>query len=218
MVQVALVGPSGERVVHLAFDSLRTRAREGSGPWRETRWSGLESLWVQAWVDARLGVERLTAGTGSPTGALLLHLLTGLPNLLLPDRWVRHGDAWTVEHAVPVTGVVGRTSAAQPVDTLVARTVFAVDSIVGRRTDTLAFIHFSGAFQPVEVAAGAALSYGGGLAGSLVWSSGWSAFVSGAVRFRVTVRMRSREAAANGPTEAVVTLETTTRHRVQSGS
>jgi hypothetical protein len=215
MVQVTAGGAGGEHVVHLAFDSLRTRVREGAGPWRETIWLGLDSLWVQAWLDTRLAVARVHAGTASPAGALLLHLLTGVPNLVFPDRWLRAGDTWTAEHTVPLAGVVARARGDHPIDSLVARTVIALDSLVPRTSDTLAFLRFSGGFLPVQAAAGPALSYGGGLAGTLVWSSGWSVFVSGAVRVRVNVHMRF-QGPEGGSTEAVITLETTTRHRVRS--
>lgn len=215
MVQVSAVGPNGEHVVHLAFDSLRTRVREAGGPWREAAWVGLDSLWVQAWLGTRLDVTHMTSGTASPTGGLLLHLLTGVPNLVFPDRWLRPRDSWTAEHTVPLAGIVARARGDEPVDSLIARTVFVLDSLVPRASDTLAFLRFTGTFLPVEASTTSTLSYGGGLAGTLVWSSGWSAFVSGAVRFRLNVHLQSMET-AGGSTEAVVTVETTTRHRVRS--
>lgn len=215
MEQVAVKGPDGEPIAHLAFDSLRTRTRDGAGPWHEFVWTGLDSMWVQVWLDPWLQVERVHAGTVSPTKGLLVHLLTGLPNLVLPDRWLQAGDGWTALHAVPLTGVVARGWGDTTPDTLVARTAFHVDSIVMRGADTLTYIGLSGAFIPQTAAGATPLSSDGALAGSLIWSQGWSTFVSAAVRLRVNLRA---EVGEGSPRAARITLETTTRHQVRSGT
>lgn len=215
MEQIAVKGPDGEPIAHLAFDSLRTRIRDHAGPWREFVWGGLDSMWVQVWLDPWLQVERINAGSASPTRGLLVHLLTGLPNLVLPDRWLHAGEGWTALHAVPLTGVVTRGWGDPTPDTLVARTAFHVDSIVGRGADTLAYIGLSGAFVPRSAAGTGALSADGALAGSLIWSQGWSTFVSGAVRLRVNVRAPPDGTSGPG---AFITVETTTRHQVRSGT
>ncbi|MCI0574234.1 MAG: hypothetical protein L0Y66_26180, partial [Myxococcaceae bacterium] len=170
--QIALAGPQGEPVVHLAFDSLRTLLRQGSGPWREVVWAGLDSLWAQAWPDAGLRVQRVATGGATAQTALLLQLLGGGVLLTLPGEWLRAGDGWTVEHAVPLASVLSR--APQSVDTLTAHTRFVLDSTVTRASDTLAFLTFQGAIVGGGIAARHGVAYSGGLTGSLIWSTGWS--------------------------------------------
>ncbi len=216
-VQVALTGPNGESVTHVAFDSLRIRTRDGGGPWHERVVTQSDRLWLQAVVDQRLQIDRLTVGTELPVAEPLLSLVTGLPNFVLPDAWLRSGDLWTVQHSVPLAGFFTRGDASGPPDSLTARTVFQVDSLVSRTGDTLAYLQFTGGFRPVQTTGDAALTYGGGLAGSLVWSSGWSAFVSAAVRFRLNVHVRD-EREDETPPELLITLETTTRHQVRPGT
>ncbi|MCI0574233.1 MAG: hypothetical protein L0Y66_26175, partial [Myxococcaceae bacterium] len=63
----------------------------------------------------------------------------------------------------------------------------ALDSIAVVAGDTLAFLRFDGILAPPEPADGLAAALRvtrleASLAGSLVWSAGWSAYVSGATR------------------------------------
>lgn len=210
MAQVATVGPAGERVIHLSFDSLRTVVRDGDGPWRQVQRAAADSAWMQVALDPRL--EPLwMEGAVYPEASVLWHLVQGVPNLVLPAGWLRRGDVWQVEHDLPLAGPIGRGGDRQPIDRLRARTTLILDSVMTRAQDTLAFLRLEGSFDPTGTGAGGA-PYGGGLAGSLVWSSGWSTFVSGAVRYRVTLRMSESVAGR------FVTVETTTRHQVQSGT
>jgi hypothetical protein len=213
--QITLAGPAGETVVHLAFDSLRTVARRGDEPWREVAWGALDSVWAQVWTDPWLRVGRITVGANSPATALLLQFLAGGVAVPLPDPWLRAGDAWTVEHRVSLLSAVSRAPGS--VDTLSARTRFALDSAVARATDTLAYLRFEGELAPGGAAGAGAVTYAGGLAGSMVWSTGWSTFVSGTVRLRVQARLPTGEE-AGGPADATVTLETTTRQQVRGGT
>lgn len=216
IVQVTLPGPNGDAVVHLAFDSLRTRMREGGEPWREFAWTGLDTLWVQAWPAADLGIRRIE-GDRSAAAAMLVHQLAGVPGLTLPARWVRPGEHWLRMLDVPLSGVVTRGAGALPDESLLARADVRVDSIVARARDTLAYLSLGGVFELQRSAADPGVRYDGTVAGSLIWSSGWNAWVSGATRVTVRARLRGRgDDGARGDDEITVLLESTTRHQARS--
>lgn len=210
VTQVALRARDGSRVVHLTFDSLRTRAREGNGPWREVVPDSLERVWLQARVNERLEVLSASTGQHLPGTTTLLELVTGVPDLALPDRPVRAGDRWTDDLAIPVAGLGVAAGASAP-QTLHTRALVVVDSLVAREKDTLVYLDVTGSFVSPGDAEPAA-QYTGGVSARLVWSTGWRAFVSGATR----VRIRARHTAGEGGTERTMVLETTVRQQVRS--
>ncbi len=214
IMQVVLPGPNGDPVVHLAFDSLRSRMREGGAPWREFTWAGLDTLWVQAWPAADLAIQR-TEGDRSPAAAILVHLLAGVPDLTLPARWVRQGEQWLRMLDVPLHGVMVRGAGPLPDESVLARTDVRVDSIVARRSDTLAYVSLGGVFAPQRSAAEPGVRYDGTVSGSLIWSTGWSGWVSGATRVAVRARLRGRREGSVDEDEITVLLEATTRHQAQ---
>ncbi|NIM52381.1 MAG: hypothetical protein GTN62_13820 [Gemmatimonadales bacterium] len=216
MTQVALEGPDGGLVVHLTFDSLRARMREGGERWRERQVGQPDSLWIQVRIDRRMRVLGTNAGGDAPGAKLLVPLLTGVPGLVLPEQWVKAGDRWTARLEVPLDAFGGRPPTIAYVPTLAGRTTFAVDSVIARARDTLAYVEFAGAFAPKKVADahGTALSYSGGVQGALVWSTGWGAWVSAATRLRVVVSMAGA-GATPGPTRGRITVETTIRESVR---
>jgi len=91
------------------------------------------------------------------------------------------------------TGVEGEPGVSvwlSRVGDIVARSTLALDSLVDRGADTLAFLRVQGTLLPTTVASAAEAAEGrarltGGFGGRLIWSTGWDAFVSGAVRLRV---------------------------------
>jgi hypothetical protein len=199
----------GREVVHLAFDSLLFRTRDAQGPWRESAAAVVPS-WGQFEVDARLGVTWL--GGDSTEASLLRHLLAGFPGLLLPERPAWPGRTWGQEFDVPPTDVtIGATTDTDGIQ-LPAVVGVTVDSIVQRSRDTLVFLALDGEVVPSRVRGGDSgeVSHRGTIAGTLVWSTGWSRFVSGAMRTTLVVHTRSEA----GPVE--VTIQTTLRQAVQS--
>jgi len=63
-----------------------------------------------------------------------------------------------------------------------------------RQADTLLFLSFQGSMGPATVAGmdagdSATVALAGAQAGSLIWSSGWQAFVGGAIQTKVRVRL-----------------------------
>jgi hypothetical protein len=212
MTQVALAGPEGALVLHLAFDSLRARARDGGQPWSEFEVEGADTLWVQAEMNERMQVLEIRGG-GDPGSGLLVHLLTGVPGLTLPGRSVAAGDEWGVRLQFPLDEFLGRSPMSTPSVPLTARATFTVDSIAARAKDTLAFVGFRGAFTPRDVTdeEGARLRYDGVLEGTLVWSTGWGSLVSAVTRTRLQLDAAAQDAVA---ARRRVTFETTVRQSV----
>ena len=213
MRQVSLPGPDRAQTVHLSYDSLRFRGRAAAGPWREVAVPDPESRWIQARMDSHMRLLEITGGGRHPSAGLLVHLLTGVPGLVLPAGWVESGDRWNAQLEFPLGDVVGGEPTGLLPRTLRAQAAFTVDSVRARANDTLAYLAFTGTYpaQRVTGADGRRAEFAGVLRGTLVWSTGWRSVVSAATRSRVQFGV-----VQPGATEPAgrVTLETTIRQSV----
>ncbi len=207
MTEVALAGPDGALIMHLVYDSLRARMREGEEAWREYEVGSLDSLWLQVQMDSRMHVVEATAGGDRPGSGMLVHLLTGVPGMELPRGWLREGQYWSSRLEFPLGELVGHAPVETPTALLGAQTDFRLDSLTARAQDTLAYIRFSGAFTPTTLRRpdGNTLQFAGATTGTLVWSSGWRGWVAAAARLQVVVRV---------PEQGRISLETTVRQSV----
>ncbi len=157
-------------------------------------------------------MERIETG-GVVGTAALLELLTGVPDLVFPDHPVRAGEGWSVSHRVPLGGSVSAVSD-QLRRSLAARTAVTVDSVVARANDTLAYLSLRGTLGPEQARTPTIGEYRGGISGTLVWSSGWRGFVSGATRLRVRIVPPGEDGTPQRARELM--LETTVRHQIRS--
>ena len=107
MRQVSLTGPGAAQIVHLSYDSLRFRGRAADGPWREVAVPDPEARWIQARMDRHMRLLEITGRGRHPSAGLLVHLLTGVPGLVLPSGWVEAGDRWNAQLEFPLGDVVG---------------------------------------------------------------------------------------------------------------
>ncbi len=224
ITQTALRGPGGQPVVHVAFDSLRTLMRNESEPWREYGLSGTDTPWIQVRLDEQMRVLEMHASSDRPGAGMLVRSLTGVPTLLLPDRWVQAGDMWTVVLNVPLResmgpgpiGAVAGAGAGAPTAILTSQARVVIDSVITRTHDTLAYLAVWGAFAPstLTLADGTALEVNGGLTSADVWSTGWRAYVSAATRIEVHIAEAGGQQAGERAAD-VVTLETTIREQVR---
>jgi hypothetical protein len=139
-----------------------------------------------------------------------------MPDLTLPGRWVRPGERWLQMLDIPLSGVVARGAGPLPDESLLARTDVRVDSIVARPSDTLAYVSLGGVFEPQRSAVDPGVRYDGTVSGSLIWSTGWSGWVSGASRVVVRARLRGQREGQMGEGEVTVRLESTTRYQARS--
>jgi hypothetical protein len=185
MRAIAVRGRDGVLLVHLAYDSVRTRSRQPDGNWAEFAIPLADTAWV-------VGVA------------------TGVPGLTLPEAAVPIGRGWETDIALPLA----EQQAAGPGE-ITGRANLTLDSVAVRSNDSVGYLTVNGTFGPATLSiaddAGnrTRLDVTGSMRGSLVWSTGWRAFVSGAT----TARVRLERTGAQG-TERL-TLVTTTRHQVR---
>lgn len=189
-----------QRILEIRSDSMHVRTKLESGAWAVRPDSTGMSAGVRLTVDGRmrvLDVERLAGGATSARLVPFRAFSTGM-EFALPESPVDVGQSWVSDVVLPLhepNGIEGEVEVStwlQRVGDLVARSTFTLDSLVDRGTDTLAFLRVQGTFLPttiasaVEAAEGRA-RVGGTFAGRMIWSTGWNAFVSGAVRTQVHV-------------------------------
>jgi hypothetical protein len=188
-------------VVEVRHDSTRARARPVGGVWRELPGLRQRVTAVRLLVDQRLRVADLQVTAGDSVTLFEIQVLRGFTSGLefgLPDTPIAPGDTWTADIVLPVAGPDGfgeETPVAQRfVDQpeVIARSTFTVDSLVPRPSDTLAYLTVQGGFVPAVIplqqeGVQGTLTLTGAFGGSLIWSTGWNAFVAGAFRTRATM-------------------------------
>ena len=205
---------SGREVLHLTYDSVLVRVRDG-GPWREFAVENADTAWVQVRMDDRLQVTQMHVG-GSLVGVTeLLPVLTGVPYLVLPERELRAAESWTGK--TEISGIGAGMDRGSALPGILGRAHLILDSIVARTNDTLGFISVTGVFGPTTlVAAGGTskLLASGHIMGQLVWSTGWGLFVSGVTQTRLEVSRQTGGAPEDGIGDSL-TLEKTTRYQVR---
>jgi hypothetical protein len=206
----AVVAPPTEQVLHVTFDSLLVRQRDGAGAWEEIRVDSVDGLWLQIALDERLAVHRRIGPAAAAEGALLQHLVTGFPGLVLPERPIRPSMHWELARELTAAEITGGATPSPATAVLTVHLDILVDSLVARAEDTLAYLTVHGSIPVTRqrTADGVVTTYQGEVAGSLVWSSGWNTFVSAATR-------TSLRAAVQGPDVSTgFTVETTLRQAV----
>lgn len=116
----------------------------------------------------------------------------------LPAKAVSSGATWTSDESVPLSdlmppGVPGAVSGPRQVT---AHLAAKLDSLVPRGTDTLAYISYTGNYEPVtstwrDTTGTNTLTVRGGLAASQIWSTSWSGWVSGGIRMRTELKVHT---------------------------
>lgn len=208
MREQVLSASGGRYALHLRYDSLVVRQREGSGRWQESGVALSDSLWTQLVVDTRLRVQRRVGRGEESEAQLLQHLTTGFPELVLPEEPVRRGSSWDLQFewsAAAATAGAAPGAAVLPVQASVV-----VDSLVPRTEDTLAYVTVRGTItrSRVRTADGGTVSYYGETGGTLVWSTRWGTFVSAATRTSVAALVEA------GERRSQITIDTTIRQAV----
>jgi hypothetical protein len=215
MRQVIVGGVTGEPVMHLAFDSLISRAREAGEPWRELRVGGLDTLWVQVDVDHRMRFGDARTMAVNPGQGLLIDLASGLPGLELPTQEVRTGWTWHQDIEMAIGAFAIRTLEGLG-NTVSSRVEFTVDSVVPRARDTLAYVSFVGTFRAKvqHLDDGGVRRTSGGMRGALIWSSGWRTIVSESARTQIRVATHI-DGMPDSPMRELGIVDTTVQTQVQ---
>jgi hypothetical protein len=116
--------------------------------------------------------------------------------VVFPEEPVEVGGSWTTETSLPfgATGDLTMTGAQAPVTEpeITAHQRFTLDSLAVRGADTLAFLSVVGMLEPAalsetEEGMTGTASIEGNFGGYLIWSTAWSAFVSGSSRMRAVL-------------------------------
>jgi hypothetical protein len=217
MSGVALTGVEGDLVWHLAYDSLIIRTREATGQWSESSVPSAESVWAQVRLDNRQRVSRVLRDEPVVGITDLVGVFTGMPDLALPEESVRVGETWSSEITTEPLGGISTVEGVPGLPSVTVVSQLTLDSLVVRAKDTLGFVSVSGRVQPTSIVTihgeqPGRLTLTGNLVGSLVWSTGWSLFVSGARR--VSLRMERGPARVQSEPETITVVKTT-RHQVR---
>ncbi len=134
--------------------------------------------------------------------------VTGMVELPLPEGPVTIGERWPVYFQFPITTQVPSSSPLTIATALPAQGVAMLDSLVVRAMDTLAYVTASLGVGPTTVPA----AYGGDdgdlpvqlsgtVTASLIWSTGWQAWVSGIQSIKIDHRVQiGQDEAIGAPT------------------
>ena len=202
-----LEGTDSTRSVEVSYDSLKTRARLAGQEWKETALSDAEKVALSVTLDDQL---RPLAGGGRSGGGLAADPVAnggiaswrGVP---LPGHPVSPGAMWVVQTGYHLPTQLGDLLDVSVHDSIIANATVQLDSVVPQVRDTLMYLTVRETLGPINLPAtdagsAATVELAGSQAASLVWSTAWNAFVSGAGQARVIGRLRS--VAADGTARA----------------
>ncbi len=212
-------------VLQVSHDSTRARSRVPGGAWRDLPDERARTSEARLVVDDRLRVTDIEPLREDSLTNGQLQQLRGFASGLefaLPENPVTEGDSWAADIVMALPRPLGLEGEAlvgeMPVEPeVLARSTITLDSIMVRTTDTLAFIRVQGSFLPPTPAAGEVVGevdISGAFGGSLIWSTGWNAFVSGAIRTQATMVMQ-RATEEMAPLEVTLSMDRSTRFQVR---
>jgi hypothetical protein len=198
----------GRYSVELQYDSVRARKRLRGGTWHDVEPSELEVTSVRVLLDDRarlLGAEFVYLPHVTASQGEVMRGFAGGTYMHLPEGQVAADSSWNSALRIPLTALasLGRPEDVPGAGELVARVTTRVDSMAIRETDTLAYMSLQGIIASTVGRDGdphTGITAGGSVAATLVWSSAWDAYVTGAVRCLVAfTRPRDRESELAAP-------------------
>ncbi len=174
---------------------------------------------VNVWMDNRL-ITPPGALPGDTGAVALMRGLAAALQIALPADPLPVGEVWAAEAEYPFTVNLPGDSLVTITATISAPATGSLDSLVARDTDTLAYVTIQGQFRPRVVPTEFELGgfavpaeLWGSFAARLIWSTGWNAFVSGAARGLVNVRLEAPEGSGLPDTRVSSRVMTTLRVR-----
>lgn len=208
-------------ILEVRVDSTRARMRPVGAAWQDIPDPGMRSARLVLDDRMRIAEVEVAAADSASADAQEFHGLAGGLELVFPEDPVAPGESWTADLVFSLKGLEGleEETGFQEEPELIARSIVTLDSIVVRTSDTLSYLEVRGSFLPTmlteaaEAAAGS-VSVSGGFAGTVIWSTGWNAYVSGASRTLVTLVTRGR-AGEVGNTTVTLRLDITERFQVR---
>lgn len=208
----------GNHVVEVQYDSLKTRARLAGQNWKEDLLSGAGQAALRVTLDGKLRPVEGAAG-GLEADPVTDGGIASWRGVELPDRPVAPGATWTVTTVYRLPGQLGQLLDIAIKDSIIATATVKLDSVAVRPADTLMYLTVQQNLGPVTLPVVDAGDSGtvelvGAQAASLVWSTGWEAYVSGASQARMVGRLRSG-GAAGAPRLAQMNWAISTRLQVR---
>jgi hypothetical protein len=170
-------------------------------------------------VSPQLGiVEERSANATDDEVLRLVRGLVAARGFAFPAVPVRVGETFATGGQVAARVRVAAETGLAIDETLRADVALTLDSVVAVQSDTLAYLRFGGTFPATTRASedetgSREETFSGGFAGQLIWSQGWSAFVSGAARVRVEGLVRAQT--PGGVVNARGIWDTTILHQVR---
>ncbi len=199
-----LEGTDRTRTVEVSYDSLKTQTRLVGQQWKETALSEADKVALNVTLDDQL---RPVAGGGGGLAAdpVANGGIATWRGVALPGHPVSPGAMWVVQTGYRLPTQLGDLLDVSVGDSIIANATVRLDSVVPQTRDTLMYLTVRETLGPItlpatDAGAAATVQLAGSQAASLVWSTGWSAFVSGASQARVLGRLRS--VAADGTARA----------------
>jgi hypothetical protein len=209
---------AGDVVVEVRYDSLRTRAHLLGQEWKDDLISGTGETAQRVAMNPRLrpsqGIDGgLTADPVSGGGIASWH------GVELPDHPVVPGETWTVATTYRLPGQLSGLLDIVVRDSMLATTTVRFDSATARPADSLMYFTVQQTLPAmtlpvVDAGDSGTVELAGAQAASLVWSTGWQAFVSGASQARVVGQLRSGKPGA-APRLARINWAISTRLQVR---
>jgi hypothetical protein len=209
----------GAWVVQVSYDSSRAQYHLGPG----SSWTSMQLPRgllgpYRVFVDSRLTVSTLDGGEDE-FEPRAVRGLTGLVDIFLPDEPMTTGRRWTGTVVFPYTAELPGAPPTLIAITLNGRATSVLDSVVPRPADTLAYVSVQAGLTPVTVDGAYVdstrsfpVTFWGTVSSSMVWSTGWDAWVTGASAIRMHHRVEMGEA---DPRELTVYADLTARFRIR---
>ena len=218
LTQRVVAEQAGNVLVEVRYDSLRTRAHLMGQDWKEDLLSGTGATGVRVAMDTKMRPVQgpdggLVADPVSDGGIASWH------GVELPDHPVAPGETWTVTTVFRLPSQLSGLLDIAIEDSVIATATVRLDSVAARPNDSLMYFNVQQTLPPmtlpvVDAGDSGTVELTGAQAASLVWSTGWQAFVSGASQARVVGQLRSGKAGA-APRLARINWAISTQLRVR---
>ncbi len=209
----------GAYMTQTTYDSSQARYRILGREWRNVVTRNGPVGPVRVLIDTQMS-RSLMADDSIPANLPLIEGVAGTVRLSFPEGAVTTGEEWQAFVDMPYAVEIPGDTATLVATTLSGTATASIDSLVVRPGDTLAYITARGAFNPVFVDARYPLDGAptpaevwGSFASSLLWSTGWQAWVGGSVTLRIRHRIE-RPQGSDLP-DARITADLRSRFRIR---
>lgn len=206
-------------VLQLVYDSVRARHRVSGDVWEDFAFGRTPAGPLEMFADPSLA----TTPRALPPDTLRFRMMQGLAGELfigLPTESLEPGGLWGTEATFPYTVALPDDSTVLMSAVLSGNAIGTLDSLVLRATDSLAYVTVRGELRPHVQPSPfrfderpTVAEVWGTFASTLIWSTGWNTFVSGATRARIHTRVEAP--AGSGVPDARVTANVTARFRIR---